>query len=190
MQASAPRPAAQKHMAMAARPATTHPAPEPAAGTPAASRPVASVSAKPVPGTVPGHAAPPAVAAPAARTEPKTASVTPVTKPETVPAAEPAHPVVTTHYVREKEGRVIYSGKGFRVQIYSGNDREKAIMVKTEFMRRFPAIRTYLSYVAPTFRVKVGNYRNRSDAAGMQREAKEMYSPCVIVPDNITINSR
>ena len=92
-------------------------------------------------------------------------------------------------YIREKEGRVIYSGKGFRVQIYSGGDREKAIMVKTEFMRRYPSVRTYLTYVSPSFRVKVGNYRNRSDAMGMYKEARTMYSPCVIVPDIITINT-
>ncbi|MFI5195817.1 MAG: SPOR domain-containing protein [Chitinophagales bacterium] len=92
-------------------------------------------------------------------------------------------------YIRDKEGRVIYSGKGFRVQIYSGNDREKAIMVKTEFMRHFPGVRTYLTYVSPRFRVKVGNYRNRSEAAGMLKEVNSMYNPSVIVPDMITINT-
>ena len=103
---------------------------------------------------------------------------------------EAVHPVVRVPvYIREKEGRVIYSGKGFRVQIYSGNDREKAIMVKTEFMRHFPGVHTYLTYVSPRFRVKVGNYRNRSEAAAMFKEVKSMYDPSVIVPDIITINS-
>ena len=115
------------------------------------------------------------------------------------PVAETTHniPDATTHtvvrppvYIREKEGRVIYTGKGFRVQIYSGNDREKAIMIKTEFMRRFPGTRTYLTYVSPSFRVKVGNYRSRNDASGMYREARGIYSPCVIVPDIITINTK
>ncbi len=73
-------------------------------------------------------------------------------------------------YHREREGRVIYSGKGFRVQIYSGSDREKAIAIKTEFMRHFPGTRTYLSYVSPCFRVKVGNFRHRSDALGMFKD--------------------
>lgn len=102
--------------------------------------------------------------------------------------APPVHPFVAppTH----KDGRVIYSGKGFRVQIYSGNDRDKAIKIKTEFMRLYPAMHTYLSYAAPCFRVKVGDYRNHNDALGMLKEANSMYnSPCMIVPDEVTIHA-
>ena len=106
----------------------------------------------------------------------------------THPASEAARPAPKVPvYIREKEGRVIYAGKGFRVQIYSGNDREKAIMVKTEFMRHFPGVRTYLTYVSPRFRVKVGDYRNRHDAAAMFKEVKSFYNPSVIVPDMITV---
>lgn len=118
------------------------------------------------------------------------------TKPASAPATEASTPAESPKparapiYIREKEGRVLYAGKGFRVQIYSGNDREKAIAIKTEVMRRYPATRTYLSYISPTFRVKVGDYRTRAEAAGMQRELRESYSPCVIVPANITINSK
>jgi len=89
-----------------------------------------------------------------------------------------------------KDGRIIYAGRGFRVQIYNGSDREKAIKVKTEFMRLNPGVRTYLTYLSPCFRVKVGDYRNRSDAEGMFREAKSTYdSPCMIVPDNVIIRA-
>jgi len=114
----------------------------------------------------------------------KTASETPPAKVE-APRPVARAPI----YIREKEGRVIYQGKGFRVQIYSGNDRERAITVKTEFMRHFPGIRTYLTYTSPAFRVRVGNYRNRTDAIGMLRSVNGMYNPSVIVPDMITINS-
>lgn len=88
-----------------------------------------------------------------------------------------------------RAARVIYSGKGFRVQIYNGPDREKAIEIKTEFMRNYPGMRTYLSYVPPCFRVKVGNYRTRNEALGMLREANSIYTPCMIVPDLITIST-
>lgn len=84
---------------------------------------------------------------------------------------------------------VVYSGKGYRVQIYYGPDRYKAIKLKTEFMRQHPGSRTYLTYTSPNFRVKVGNYRQRSDAEGMLREAKSSVSPCMIVPDIVTITN-
>ena len=89
-----------------------------------------------------------------------------------------------------RDGKVIYSGKGFRVQIYNGYDREKANKVRLEFMKLFPGTYTYLSYVSPGFRVRVGDYRSREQAAGMLREANSMYpSPCMIVPDQITVHA-
>jgi 1,2-phenylacetyl-CoA epoxidase PaaB subunit len=84
---------------------------------------------------------------------------------------------------------VTYTGRGYRVQIYNGPDRNKAVQIKTEFMRRFPGVSTYISYVAPGFRVKIGDYRNRSDAEGMLREANSMYTPSMIVPDEVTLTS-
>jgi len=78
-------------------------------------------------------------------------------------------------------------GKGYRVQIYSGPDRNKAIEIKREFMRHFPGVHTYITYKSPCFRVKVGDYRNRSDAVGMYKEANSMYSPSMIVPDIIFV---
>ena len=89
-----------------------------------------------------------------------------------------------------RKARSVSTGKGFRVQIYNGPDRNKAIEIKTEFMRSYPGIRTYLSYVAPCFRVKVGDYKNRNEALGMLKEANSMYSsPCMIVPDMVTIST-
>src|SRR5688500_11636620 len=43
----------------------------------------------------------------------------------------------------------IRSGRGFRVQIYNGNDRTIATETKIDFMRRFPGVRTYMTYVQP-----------------------------------------
>jgi hypothetical protein len=115
------------------------------------------------------------------------------TKPAAIPAAKQAidhvpTPLATPLTSRKSSG-AIYSGKGYRVQIYNGNDRAKAINIKATFMRQFPGVRTYLTYISPCFRVKVGDYRNRSDAEGMLKEANAMYSPSMIVPDIITVNT-
>src|SRR4051812_15135877 len=40
---------------------------------------------------------------------------------------------------------IIYSGQGFRVQIYNGPDRNKAMKIKTDFMRHYPNIHSYIS---------------------------------------------
>ena len=80
-----------------------------------------------------------------------------------------------------------YNGNGFRVQIYYGPNRDEAMRRKAEFMRHYPGVPTYLLYASPTYRVKVGDYRRREDAYTMFREANGTYSPCMIVPDNISI---
>lgn len=81
------------------------------------------------------------------------------------------------------------SGRGYRVQIYSGSDRQKATQVKIDFIRRFPGQRSYLSYISPTYRVKVGNFRSRGDAEEFARQARGYYSPTIVVPDIIEFNT-
>ena len=83
----------------------------------------------------------------------------------------------------------IHSGRGFRVQIYCGSDRTVATQRKIDFLRRFPGTRTYLTYIAPTFRVKVGDYRDRKAAQVMYQQVSRLYNPCMIVNDIIVINT-
>lgn len=90
-----------------------------------------------------------------------------------------------------RDGKIIYAGKGFRVQIYNGYDREKAMKVRTEFIRSNTDTKAYLLYAAPFFRVRIGDYRNREQAASKLREVKDNYAtPCMVVPDQITIHER
>ena len=83
----------------------------------------------------------------------------------------------------------IYSKRGFRVQIYSGPDRAIAMQRKVDFIRRFPDVPSYLSYIAPTFRLKVGNFKTRAEAYEFYQQVSELYSPSMIVPDIIVINT-
>lgn len=90
---------------------------------------------------------------------------------------------------RDVQLGVIRSGRGYRVQIYNGNDRTKATAIKIDFMRRFPGVRTYLAYVSPYFRVKVGDYTSRAEAERMYGQVSHLYNPCMIVPDIVLINT-
>lgn len=84
---------------------------------------------------------------------------------------------------------LIRPGRGYRIQIYSGTDRAKAIQRKVDFMRRYPAIRTYMVYVQPQYRVKVGDFVTREDAIELYRESIALYGAAMIVPDAITVNT-
>jgi hypothetical protein len=97
----------------------------------------------------------------------------------------------TSAGISSSSGRsgVIRSGRGFRVQIYTGSDRNKATAVKVDFMRRYPNVRTYMSYIQPQFRVKVGDFRSRSEAQNFMQQLGSLYSPLIVVPDIIVINT-
>ncbi|WP_344821670.1 hypothetical protein [Rurimicrobium arvi] len=83
----------------------------------------------------------------------------------------------------------IRSAHGFRIIIYSGIDRNKATSTKVDFMRRYPGIRVYMSYALPQYRVKVGDFLSRGEASGLYLQLNKQYSPCMIVPDIVEINT-
>jgi hypothetical protein len=83
----------------------------------------------------------------------------------------------------------IRSTRGFRVQIYNGNSRAEAQARKIDFIRRFPNVRSYLSYIAPSYRLKVGDFKTRADAFKLYNQISSLYSPCMVVPDIVEINT-
>lgn len=86
-------------------------------------------------------------------------------------------------------GSGIYSGRGYRVQIYAGNDRSKAAKTKIDFQRRFPNVHAYMTYVSPQFRVKVGDFHSRGEAHEMYSKLSTIYNPCMIVPDIVVFRN-
>lgn len=79
--------------------------------------------------------------------------------------------------------------RGYRIQIYSGNDRAAAIDRKVDFMRRYPKHKTYMTYQHPQYRIRVGNFATRADAVELYRTTISLYGAAMIVPENVTINT-
>lgn len=83
----------------------------------------------------------------------------------------------------------IHSARGYRIQIYNGRDRSLAQQIRVEFIRQYPGVVAYLSYIVPIYRLKVGNFKSREEAERLYRELAARYSPCMIVPDIVVINT-
>jgi hypothetical protein len=83
----------------------------------------------------------------------------------------------------------IGKARGFRVQIYNGNDRKKASQAKLDFMRSFPGIRSYMVYNNPQFRIRVGDFRSRRDAMDLYNKLSGKFNPSMIVPDVVNVNT-
>ena len=74
--------------------------------------------------------------------------------------------------------------KGYRVQIFLG-DRKTAEDTKRNFLQHNPDMAAYLSWLAPNFRLRVGDLRTRLEAEHLLREMKVLYPGSYIVPDEI-----
>lgn len=83
----------------------------------------------------------------------------------------------------------IRSARGYRVIIYSGIDRIKANNTKADFMRRNPGVRVYMTYALPQYKIKVGDFSTRNEANEMYRQLSGLYSPCMVVPDIVELNT-
>lgn len=78
--------------------------------------------------------------------------------------------------------------KGYRVQIFfdSGNNsRMQATNVRNEFASKYPKISTHIIFKEPNFRVRVGDFRTRSDARGFQQTIADKYPQSFVVKDDI-----
>jgi len=77
---------------------------------------------------------------------------------------------------------------GFRLEIFFSSDskaREVATRVKNEFNLIFPNIPAYVLFQTPNFKVRVGDFRNKSDALKSKANISSKYPNAFIVKDNI-----
>jgi len=84
------------------------------------------------------------------------------------------------------DGNAAVSTDGYRVQIYSGAQRQAAYDAQAKFQERFPDQRTYISYNEPNFKVRVGDFRTRLEAEKMVHDLKPWFSGMFIVSEKIT----
>lgn len=77
--------------------------------------------------------------------------------------------------------------QGFRTQVFSGNNQRKskdeAFRKEKEIKELFPDVPTYVTYTAPFWKLRVGDFRSHEEAYHLMRQlmdafpsyAKEMY---------------
>jgi hypothetical protein len=70
---------------------------------------------------------------------------------------------------------------GFRVQVISTNKRNEATEMKAKVMQLYPDVRTYLDYQAPYFKVRVGDFKNRDEAADLRDKLSSSFTGGVFV---------
>ncbi len=74
--------------------------------------------------------------------------------------------------------------EGFRVQIYLG-ERSQAESIRRTFLVQHPELPAYLSYLAPNFRVRIGDLRARAEAENLRETLRTEFPGLYVVPDQI-----
>jgi hypothetical protein len=81
-----------------------------------------------------------------------------------------------------------HGADGFRLEIFFASDtkaREQAVRVKNEFNLVFPDIASYLLFQTPNFKVRIGDFRNKSEALKTKAYIASKYPNAFIVKDMI-----
>jgi hypothetical protein len=78
---------------------------------------------------------------------------------------------------------------GFRVQVMFSNSIDEATKVKSEVALLFPADIVYMLYDSPYYKVRVGDYQERNNAAqALKILIEKGYMQSWIVPDRVQKN--
>jgi hypothetical protein len=78
--------------------------------------------------------------------------------------------------------------EGFRLEIFFASDnkaREKAMRVKHEFNLIYPEIPVYVLFQTPNFKVRIGDFRNKSEALKSKETISLKFPNAFIVKDII-----
>ncbi|MFA9214780.1 MAG: SPOR domain-containing protein [Candidatus Methylacidiphilales bacterium] len=76
---------------------------------------------------------------------------------------------------------------GFRIQIFSGNERNNANNIKTHFLKLYPNQTAYLAYQQPYFKIRIGDFKTRLEAKLFYNKIKEEFGECIIIADKINL---
>jgi hypothetical protein len=72
---------------------------------------------------------------------------------------------------------------GYRVQIYFSTNKSELNDVRLKFIKSYPRIETYITYDAPNYFLRVGDFADRNDAEKFKKEIFREF------PDNFIIKS-
>lgn len=80
------------------------------------------------------------------------------------------------------------SADGYRLQIFSTsgtNARERAQTIKARFLRKHAEYDIYVKFQSPDWKVRVGNFRNKSEVLKLKSLVRKDFPDAFIVPDQI-----
>jgi hypothetical protein len=73
---------------------------------------------------------------------------------------------------------------GFRLQLFQGS-KDEAYQIKSNFLKKYPNYQVYVLFQTPDFKVRVGDFRNRTETIHLKYSIEKDFPNPFIVEDVI-----
>jgi hypothetical protein len=88
---------------------------------------------------------------------------------------------------KNRENTINQTINGYRIQLFSGNERTNANNIKTKFLKLYPDQTAYLAYHQPYFKIRIGDFRTKLEAKLFYNKIKGEFNECIIIADKINL---
>ncbi|CAN5403664.1 hypothetical protein BH11BAC5_BH11BAC5_12580 [soil metagenome] len=82
------------------------------------------------------------------------------------------------------------SAKGYRLMLLSTSDRQAAMRVRSQLLKRFPEQKVYMSFQPPYIKLRFGNFLEKADAEKYKKEiirSKLVTNNIYLLPETIEV---
>ncbi|MFM7711113.1 MAG: hypothetical protein ACKO5C_09375 [Ferruginibacter sp.] len=89
-------------------------------------------------------------------------------------------------------GATLTNSKGFRLMLISSTDRNQVLQLRSKLLAQFPEHKTYLTFISPYLKLKMGNFVSRSDAEQLRTvllSRKLVSGNVYVVPETIEVKA-
>lgn len=76
---------------------------------------------------------------------------------------------------------------GYRIQLFFDSNKNSVDEARSKFMNAFPKVDTYVTYTAPNYFLKVGDFRTQNEAEKVKSSVDSQFPTCFIVKENINL---
>jgi hypothetical protein len=124
-------------------------------------------------------------------------AVAPKTATALASSAKAAAPVPTSHVNAPMEQRLrdqaftnqnVKYTSGYRIKAYSGFERDQAMNVRRQIIARYPEETDYLTFKQPVYRLYVGDYTTKLDAARGLLRVRQFVPKAELEPMQVLLN--
>jgi hypothetical protein len=125
------------------------------------------------------------------------AAPAPTTKPATSASAPKAAPTPTSHVTAQVEQRLrdqaftnqnVKYASGFRVRAYLGLERDQVMTIRRQIISRYPDETDYITFKQPVYRLYIGDYLTKLDAARGLAKVRQFVPRAELEPMQVLLN--